>query len=317
MVTSLSSRGGSGAAPALLSLIALGGLAAGYWYLSQKNTAGPPAAGENAGENNAAAVAAVETIANSLGMKFAPIPKGKFLMGSPKTEAQRGDDEEQHEVTITKSFHIAIHEVTQGQYEKIMNANPSFFTPTGPGKAKVRTKDTSQHPVECVSWHQAVEFCKKLEELDGEKAGKRRYRLPTEAEWEYACRAGTTTALHLGDAVDSYSANFNGLSPYGSGRGGPFHRVPWQVGAYPANKFGLYDMHGNVMEWCQDWYAADYYAKSPKEDPPGPAEGTEKVTRGGSWSNSGKACRSAVRTKLAPEDSHYGLGFRVVMEIGG
>lgn len=250
---------------------------------------------------------------NSLDMKFVHIPKGKFLMGSPAAEEQRGDDEWQHEVALTKDFYLGVHEVTQGQYERIMGNNPSCFTPTGAGKAKVRMKDTSQCPVECVTWHQAVEFCKKLGDRPDEKAAKRTYRLPTEAEWEYACRAGTKTALHYGNVVDSYSANFNGLSPYGLGRGGPFLRATSKVGDYPPNKFGLFDMHGNVMEWCSDWYAADYYKNSPKEDPSGPATGTEKVTRGGSWSNSGKACRSAVRTKLAPDQSHYGLGFRVVL----
>ena len=252
-------------------------------------------------------------ISNSLNMKFALIPKGKFLMGSPKKEEHRGDDEDQHEVVITKDFHFGVFEVTQGQYERVMGSNPSCFTPTGAGKAKVRAKETTQSPVESVTWHQAVEFCKKLGELADEKEAKRTYRLPTEAEWEYACRAGTTTALHYGDAVGSYSANFNGLSPYGAGGSGPFFRTTRPAGEYPPNQFGLHDMHGNVMEWCQDWYAADYYKMSSKEDPTGPKTGTEKVTRGGCWANSGKACRSAVRTKLAPDESHYGLGFRVVL----
>ncbi len=252
-------------------------------------------------------------VVNSLDMKFVRIPKGKFLMGSPTTEAFRNDDEEPHEVTITNDFYIGVHEVTQGQYERVMGKNPSCFQPGGLGKAKLRTRDTTQNPVECVTWHDAIAFCKKLAALPEEIKAKRTYRLPTEAEWEYACRAGTKTALHFGDVVDSYSANFNGLSPYGKGRGGPFYRTTVAVGQYPPNDFGLYDMHGNVMEWCSDWYAADYYKNSPKEDPPGPASGKEKVTRGGSWSNSGNACRSAVRTKLSPDQSHYGLGFRVVL----
>jgi formylglycine-generating enzyme required for sulfatase activity len=296
------SRLSNATVPALAALMALGGLAGGYWFVFQRNAA--PTTASNV------AVQPRALVGNSLNMKFAQVPKGKFLMGSPKTETHRGDDETPHEVAITRDFFLGAHEVTQGQYEKLMGENPSFFTP---GKAKVRDKDTSASPVERVTWHQAVTFCKKLSELPAEQTKKRSYRLPTEAEWEYACRAGTTTALHFGNAVDSYSANFNGLSPYGAGRGGPFHRTTSKVGEYQPNSFGLYDMHGNVMEWCQDWYAADYYSKSPKEDPPGPAEGTEKVARGGSWSNSGKACRAAVRTKLAPDQSHYGLGFRVVL----
>jgi formylglycine-generating enzyme required for sulfatase activity len=287
---------------ALGGLIVLGGLAFALWFVLDRSQ--PVAAGSS------------KQVVNSLNMKFALIPKGTFLMGSPKTEEQRGADEDQHEVSITKDFYLGVHEVTQGQYLRVMGDNPSCFTPTGAGKAKVRAKETTQSPVECVSWRQAAAFCQKLADLAGEKAAKRSYRLPTEAEWEYACRAGTTTALHFGDVVESYSANFNGLSPYGAGRGGPFHRTTRPVGEYPANLFGLCDMHGNVMEWCNDWYAADYYKNSPKEDPQGPDAGTEKVTRGGSWSNSGKACRSAVRTKLAPGDSHYGLGFRVVLMQG-
>jgi formylglycine-generating enzyme required for sulfatase activity len=297
-------RSGNATVSVLVALVGLGGLAGGYWFILQRNAA--PAGASNA------AVQTRPTLVNSLDMKFVQVPKGKFLMGSPKTEMHRGDDETQHEVAITHDFLLGMHEVTQGQYQKLMGENPSFFTP---GKAKVRVKDTSASPVEGVTWRQAALFCKKLGELPAEQAKKRSYRLPTEAEWEYACRAGATTALHFGDAVDSYSANFNGLSPYGAGRGGPFHRTTWKVGEYPANAFGLHDMHGNVMEWCQDWYAADYYSRSPKEDPPGPAEGTEKVARGGSWSNSGKACRSAVRAKLPPDQSHYGLGFRVVLTV--
>jgi formylglycine-generating enzyme required for sulfatase activity len=301
----MSRRRAAVATPAVIVLLALTALAAGYWLI-----VGRDASATSMGQNG------VETVENSLGMTFASIPAGTFTMGSPKTETDRGDDETQHEVKITKGFHLGVHEVTQGQYEKVMGVNPSFFTPTGSGKVKVKVKDTSRWPVECVTWHDAVAFCRKLSALPKEAAAKRTYRLPTEAEWEYACRAGTTTALHYGDNVDSYVANFNGLSPYGVGRGGPFHRRPADVGSYQANKFGLFDMHANVMEWCHDWYAADYYAKSPAEDPSGPADGTEKITRGGAWSNSGKACRSAVRTKLAPDESHYGLGFRVVMVRG-
>jgi formylglycine-generating enzyme required for sulfatase activity len=286
----------------LVAGVALG-LGAGAWLVFQKAQPG-------------AAQKAPKILTNSLGMKFAVLPAGKFMMGSPASEKDRGDDEDQHEVTITKECVIGVYEETQGQYERIMGNNPSCFTPTGLGKGKIKTKETSRHPVECVSWLQAVEFCKKLGETADEKQAGHSYRLPTEAEWEYACRAGTTSALHLGDVVDSHQANFNGLSPYGAGRGGSFLRRTTPGGEYPANAFGLYDMHGNVMEWCSDWYDPLYYANSPKEDPAGPTNGKERVTRGGAWSNSGKACRSAVRTKLAPDLSHYGLGFRVVMIQG-
>ena len=258
-------------------------------------------------------VVKVDYLVNSIGMKLAPIAAGAFRMGSPPAEKDRGDDELAHEVRIAHSFHMGAFEVTQAQYEKVMGDNPSFFKATGGGKARLRGRDTATFPVEDISWHQAQAFCKRLSEIPEEKAKKRTYRLPTEAEWEYACRAGTTTASAFGDTLDSFQANLNGLSPY-LGRPGPFLRNPCPVGEYAANKLGLHDLHGNVQEWCSDWYDADYYKVSPKEDPPGPKEGTERVVRGGSWMNTGKACRSAQRNKLDPALTNYGLGFRVVME---
>jgi len=301
-------RLGNAAVVALAAILVLGGIAACYFVFTGPSEPPTPAPAPVQPPALSAPTGA-KLVVNSLRMRFAPIPAGKFLMGSPRTEAQRGDDEDQHEVVLTKNFLMGVHEVTQAQFKSVMGVNPSFFVP---GQARVRGSDTGASPVECVTWHQAVEFARKLGELPDEKKAGRTYRLPTEAEWEYACRAGTTTALHYGDNVGSYAANFNGLSPFGAGMPGPFHRTTVQVGNYAANQFGLFDMHGNVMEWCQDWYAADAYAKN-ATDPTGPATGTEKVTRGGSWSNSGKACRSAVRTKLAPDESHYGLGFRLVL----
>lgn len=249
---------------------------------------------------------------NTIGMKFVLIPAGTFLMGSPEKEVYRNKDEAQHEVTITKPFYLGVHEVTQGQYAKIMGDNPSFFSADGGGKQRVKNRDTSNHPVERVSWLDAVEFCKKL----GNKEGKM-YRLPSEAEWEYACRAGTQTVFNVGHDFNSTLANINGLSysSYGAEKAGPFWRSTVTVGDYKANAFGLYDMHGNVQEWCQDWYNADYYATSPKEDPPGPKEGTERVLRGGAWPSSAKACRSAARNHLPPDDRTYTCGLRVVLEV--
>jgi formylglycine-generating enzyme required for sulfatase activity len=252
-------------------------------------------------------------LTNSIGMKFTLIPKGMFEMGSAETELDRNSDEPRHSVVISKDFYLGVYEVTQKQFEAVMGTNPSFFTPVGPGKAKVKSKSTSHHPVEQVTWYDAVAFCKKLGELPDEKEAKHSYRLPTEAEWEYACRAGTTTGLHYGDKVNAYKANFNGLSPYGDGGAGPFLRATAQVGEYSANAFGLHDMHGNVAEWCADWYAADYYYNSAKIDPIGPETGTERVLRGGAWVNTGKACRSAARFKLAPDLSSYSTGLRVVL----
>jgi formylglycine-generating enzyme required for sulfatase activity len=248
----------------------------------------------------------VEDLGNGVALEMVHIPGGTFVMGAPEHEADSPDEERpQHRVTVPL-FYLGKYAVTIEQWVAVTGASPDGM------KIVDETFTASRRqPVVRVSYDEAEAFCSRLAQTAG-----RAYRLPTEAEWEYACRAGTTTALHIGDVVDSYAANFNGLSPYGAGRGGPFHRTTVRVGEYPANKFGLFDMHGNVMEWCSDWYAADYYKDSPKEDPRGPEAGTDKATRGGSWSNSGKACRSAVRTKLAPGSSHYGLGFRVVLVQG-
>lgn len=255
----------------------------------------------------------LESVTNSIGMKLVKLPPGRFLMGSPTTEKERGEDEFQHEVVLTKPFWMAAFETTQAQYQKVMGVNPSWFTPEGGGKARLKGRDTANYPVDSVTWQQAVEFCKKLSDLPEEKKAGRVYRLPTEAEWEYACRAGTRTVFHYGDTLDSYQANFNGLSTYG-GRPSPYLRHTTLVGDHLPNRFGLFDMHGNVQEWCSDWYAANYYKVSPKADPTGPKEGSERILRGGCWIHSGKACRAAVRNKLPPDEANYGVGFRVVVD---
>jgi formylglycine-generating enzyme required for sulfatase activity len=256
--------------------------------------------------------APAKEIKNSLGMKLALIPAGAFAMGSPEKELHRNADELQHEVQITKPFYLARLEVTQGQYQKIMGSNPSHFSAKGGGKQQVLDRDTADYPVERVSWNDAVLFCKKLSEKESKT-----YRLPTEAEWEYACRAGKTSVFHTGNDFNSNMANINGLSysSYGKEVGGPFYRCTVAGGEYPGNAFDLFDMHGNVQEWCSDWYAADYYKISPKENPSGPKDGKERVLRGGAWPSSAKACRSAVRNKLAPDEKSYTTGFRVVMEV--
>lgn len=252
-------------------------------------------------------------VVNSIGMKFAPVPRGAFRMGSPESEPFRNDDEALHAVTISKPYLMGVAEVTQKQYARVMGKNPSYFTMQIPGRIKSKSKDSNLHPVESVTWHEAVEFCKKLGELADEKESNYTYRLPTEAEWEFACRAGKTSPLFPGEDVSSYDANFNGVAPFGKGRDGPFLKFTWPVGGYKANTFGLLDMHGNVAEWVSDWYGADYYKHSPKVDPTGPSEGTERVVRGGSWASTARACRSAARFKLPPDESAYSVGFRVVL----
>ncbi len=256
-------------------------------------------------------------ITNSIGMKLVLITAGKFLMGSPKDEKDRLPDEEQHEVSITKPFYLGVYVVTQAEYEKVMGNNPSYFSAKGGGKASVKDMDTGQFPVEQVSWDDAVAFCKKLSELPEEKKAGWVYRLPTEAEWEYACRAGTKTPFHYGDSLSSKQANFSGGFPYGGADKGPFLMRTAKVGTYAANAFGLYDMHGNVWEWCQDWYDENYYKNSPKEDPPGSAQTSDRVVRGGSWYFFGRFCRSAYRCRIEPGYRLNYLGFRVAAVQSG
>jgi uncharacterized protein (TIGR02996 family) len=257
------------------------------------------------------------TLTNSVGMHLALIPAGRFQMGSPATEAERSDDEGPvHEVAITRPFFLGVYPVTQAEYQRVMGNNPSYFSASGGGKAKVKKLDTQRFPVESVSWDDAVEFCRRLSELPEERAAGRAYRLPTEAEWEYSCRGGALSyqTFHFGDSLSSTQANFNGNYPYGQAKKGPYLERPTLVGHYrQPNGFGLFDMHGNVWEWCADWYGNDYYRSSPAEDPQGPDSGTGRVLRGGSWYGYGRGCRSAYRLRFAPGDRSLDVGFRAVL----
>jgi formylglycine-generating enzyme required for sulfatase activity len=261
---------------------------------------------------------AAKEITNSIDMKLVLIPAGKFVMGSPNTEAEREPGEEQHEVAITRPFYMGAYTVTQGQFEKVMGKNPSFFHPKNGGSL--------DHPAEQVRWGDAREFCTKLSRLPEEKNAGRTYRLPTEAEWEYACRAGTTTPFNVGTSLSSKQANFNGNFPYGGADKGPFAHQTVKVGSYPSNAWGLYDMHGNVFEWCNDWYDPDFYKKSPRENPKGPEKGVVPtdfgnnffvVVRGGCWLDESRACRSARRFRLQQSEPYRWTGFRVVCEVAG
>jgi formylglycine-generating enzyme required for sulfatase activity len=254
-------------------------------------------------------------VVNSIGIKLVHIPGGKFVMGMPKTEKILYGNEAEHEVEITKAFYMGAYEVTQEQYETVMANNPSRFSPTGPGKDEVKGMDTKSFPVEGVEWTEAVEFCKKLSALAGEAKAGRKYRLPTEAEWEYACRAGTRTRFAFGDDLTPGQANFEGRflnqgpkPETGLGR-------TCRVGSYKPNAWGLYDMHGNVWEWCADWYQPDYYTKSPRKDPPGPekGDGDRRVRRGGDFSVFGLHARSGARFPYQSDKN--GTGVRVVCEI--
>jgi formylglycine-generating enzyme required for sulfatase activity len=280
---------------------------------------------------------AEKTITNSIGMKLVHIPAGKFQMGSPAREAERDDIEVQHAVEISKPFYMGAYEVTQAQYSKIM----------GPSRAESGKQNSNNfgsrfdakhgggpdHPAENVRWYQAGQFCTNLSALPEEKKAGRVYRLPTEAEWEYACRAGTTTPSHYGDSLSSKQANCNGNYPYGGADKGPYLRRTTRVGSYKPNAWGLYDMHGNVWEWCSDWYDPDYYKKSPRKDPQGPDKGVigtgykewnvpgvgqyYRVMRGGSWVDEGRGCRSAYRFRGMPHDGYQIVGFRVVCQVTG
>jgi formylglycine-generating enzyme required for sulfatase activity len=248
-------------------------------------------------------------------MRLALIPAGRLQMGSPLGEAD-GQDREQprHEVEIRRPFYLGVYPVTQGQWQQLLGNNPSHFRPGGGGRDRVRGLDTSHFPVECVSWEGAVAFCRALSECPEERRANRVYRLPTEAEWEYACRGGGgTTPFHLGTSLSSAQANFNGDYPYGGAPKGPYLGRTSEVGAYGvSNAFGLYDLHGNVWEWCADWFDEGYYARSPSQDPQGPGRGSGYVARGGSWAVQGRHCRAAFRYWGPPHYRNNGFGFRVV-----
>jgi formylglycine-generating enzyme required for sulfatase activity len=266
-------------------------------------------------------------ITNSIGMRLVLIPAGTFKMGSPLGEKERDEDEEQHEVEITRPFYLGVYEVTQGQFRKVMGYNPSYFSSDGKGKEGVdyrsvkpgggadRVKEldsTDDLPVDNVSWEEARTFLEKLSALPQEKKRGRTYRLPTEAQWEYACRGGasSSTPFHFGSSLSSTQANFDGRSPYGRAAVGPYPERTRKVGSYRPNAFGLYDMHGNAWEWCSDWYEKDYYAKGPQRDPPGPSTGSSRVIRGGRFSSSGGDCRSAFRFRYTPNERDRTIGFR-------
>jgi uncharacterized protein (TIGR02996 family) len=256
----------------------------------------------------------VPVLENSIGMRFALIPPGSFLMGSPEDEEGRQSDEgPQHEVQISRPFYLGVFPVTQEQYQKVMRRKPSYFRPSG-GKGKVKGLDTGNFPVEHVSWEDAAAFCRRLSELAEEKREKRRYALPSEAQWEYGCRGGASSSVpfHFGASLSSTQANFNGNDPCGGAARGPYEARPSPVGSYPPNAFGLFDMHGNVWEWCQDWFDANYYAHSPSKDPPGPRTGQYRLLRGGSWGDDACYCRSASRGRLEPGCRNGNFGFRVV-----
>ena len=245
-------------------------------------------------------------LGNGVNMEMVLISAGTFMMGSPESEAERSDDETQHQVTISKPYYLGKYPVTQAQWQQVMGNNPSHF------------KGDKLLPVEKVSWDDTQAFCLKLKEITQAPFG-----IPTEAQWEYACRAGTTTPFHFGSELDGSQANCNGNNPYPKIKGwfgttknkGPNLERTTSVGKYQANAWGLYDLHGNVLEWCSDWHG-DYPTGS-VTDPIGPATGSDRVIRGGSWYGVAVYCRSAYRYGLGPLDRYFSLGFRLALSSSG
>jgi len=265
---------------------------------------------------------------NSVGMEFVYIPAGTFIMGSPVTEELGLNDETQHRVTLTKGFYMQKTEVTVGQWRDFVSTTKYRTEAETNGGAFVLTKkkykkkpgkywdnpdfsQTEQHPVTCLSWNDAQVFVKWLNQMEDNV-----YRLPTEAEWEYACRAGTETPFSFGKCLSTDRANFDCNYPLpGCETQGSYLKKTAPVARFAPNNWGLHDMHGNVWEWCQDWWGL--YPPGPVVDPKGPSSGTRwrptRISRGGSWLFGARRCRSAYRYKYPPGDSDDNLGFRLVM----
>jgi sulfatase modifying factor 1 len=295
---------------------------------------------------------AEKVLTNSIGMQLALIPAGEFEMGAPDSDEDAEEHERpRHKVRITKPFYLGVHEVTVGQFRKFVEETAYKTGAETDGKGSsgysaelrgfeygkpgytwkhVGWKQSDEHPVLNVTWDDAQEFCRWL----GKKEGKT-YRLPTEAEREYGCRAGTTTRFYCGDTLESTKGAANVLdqallekweAAAKDLREGKPHKynVPmkWNdgfpftapVGSFRPNAWGLFDMHGNAAEWCADFYDKDYYRNSPEADPTGPAKSTTRVVRGGTFLSNPKTSRSTMRVASFPDYHNYVIGFRVVRE---
>jgi formylglycine-generating enzyme required for sulfatase activity len=235
-------------------------------------------------------------------MTLNKIPAGTFLMGSPETEKNNPrEDEHQHQVTITKAFYMQTTEVTQGQWKALMGTEPW----KGHEFSKY-VKEGANYPATLVSWDDAVAYCEKLSEKESKT-----YRLPTEAEWEYACRAGTKTIWSFGND----KKDLGDYAWYDENADDIDEKYAHQVGLKRPNPWGLYDMHGNAWEWCHDFYGVNYYKQSSEKDPTGPARGSSRVLRGGSWDDLSRLTRSAHRSRFDAGRRFNYVGFRLVREL--
>jgi formylglycine-generating enzyme len=264
--------------------------------------------------------AGAERADNGLKMAFCWCPPGTFRMGSPPASRWRSEDEGPATVTERRGFWMGKFEVTQAQWQQVMGStlreqrakDPTQPRPVGDGTMRDHVGEGPDHPIYYVSHAEAGEFCRRLTEEE-RRAGRLppgwEFLLPTEAQWEYACRAGTTTATAFGDRLGSADANFDGTNPFNGAPVGPYPRGTTPVGRYRANAWGLHDMHGNVCEWCRDGYSGRLAGGV---DPLGPPSAPYRVFRGGCWHSLGVQCLSAHRSRGAPGDRGSGLGFRVV-----
>jgi uncharacterized protein (TIGR02996 family) len=230
-------------------------------------------------------------------MQFVWIPPGAFLMGSPASEEGRGRNEIQQRVSLPQGFYLGVYPATQEQWQAVMRSNPSEV-------------NGDSRPVDMVSWDDCAEFCKQL----GAKSGKH-LRLPREAEWEYACRAGTTTPFHFGTTISAQQANYNGNEIHDWSKSGVYRGQTTPVGSFPPNAWGLYDMHGNVWEWCSNSVSERALAESPTVDFSPERRSRRKALRGGSWQNASPWCRSAAFVSTARRTRSHNFGCRVVLSL--
>lgn len=286
-----------------------------------------------------------DTVINSIGMKLVRLPTGTFVMGSPPDEYLRHEDEIQRPVIVGRQIWMGAFEVTQDEYRKVMRGNPSYHASGADGAERVKGFETGRFPVEQVTWDEAAEFCRRLSASPDEKRLGRKYRLPHEYEWEFACRSNMPQAFSVGELIDSKHANIRADQPYWDAPAGVALKRSRTVGSYPPNGFGLYDIHGNVAEWCDDWYAPRPYnrqlyswnfkSKTSADtvqlleefseavkgaerrhylNPESPRQGETRILRGGSFLGDVASCRSAARRHQNPEYRQRTIGFRVVCE---